>query len=158
MLKLPSPRVAFESPWSQLLATQIAVGQSFLEAFAVWPRQVNPQSEEEPPDDELWSSPNSIVLELRTMRVRAFADPDRTGSGKGNRALIVAPFALHHASITDFAPGFSLVEALGESGLKIYVTDWRSPTHHSDAPAYSSQTSTLAQFPVFRKDFVRFCR
>jgi hypothetical protein len=57
------------------------------------------------------------------MRVRTFAGPDRTGSGKGNHALIVAPFALHHASIPDFSPGFSLVEALGKNDLKIYVTD-----------------------------------
>ena len=41
--------------------------------------------------------------------------------------LICAPFALHRATIADFAPGHSLVRALRGAGLsRICVTDWLS--------------------------------
>jgi poly(3-hydroxyalkanoate) synthetase len=71
-----------------------------------------------------WATPHQVRLELPTMRLRDFSR--RSGE---RTTLICGPFALHGANVVDFAPGFSLVEALQECGLaRICVTDWRSAT------------------------------
>jgi poly(3-hydroxyalkanoate) synthetase len=69
-----------------------------------------------------WTTPNQIVLDLRSVRLRDFAvAPD------GPATLVCAPFALHGASIADFAPRHSLVAALTGAGLgRVFVADWRS--------------------------------
>lgn len=71
-----------------------------------------------------WTTPNTIALELATMRLR---DCSRTRSGVP--ALVCAPYALHRALIADFAPGHSVVQSLHDGGIdRIYLTDWRSAT------------------------------
>jgi poly(3-hydroxyalkanoate) synthetase len=71
-----------------------------------------------------WATPNTIALELKTMRLRDFS----TAAG-GVPTLVCAPFALHRASVADLAPGHSLVAALRKAGLRrLFVTDWRSAT------------------------------
>jgi pimeloyl-ACP methyl ester carboxylesterase len=71
-----------------------------------------------------WATANSVALELQTMRLRDFATEPH-----GAPTLVCAPFALHGATVADFAPGHSLVEALHLEGLsRVYVTDWRSAT------------------------------
>lgn len=59
------------------------------------------------------------------MRLRRFA-----GRRVAARpVLICAPFALHGATIADFAKGHSLIEALQRGGIgPMYVTEWRSAT------------------------------
>ena len=78
------------------------------------------RTEEKP--EPSWATPNKIVLDLATVRLRDFSTrPD------GVPTLVCAPYALHGATIADFAPGHSLVETLRESGLhRVYVTEWRS--------------------------------
>jgi poly(3-hydroxyalkanoate) synthetase len=69
-----------------------------------------------------WTTPHRVVLELATLRLRDFSH-----GSDGVPTLVCAPYALHGATITDFAPGHSLVEALRESGpRRVCVTDWRS--------------------------------
>jgi len=71
-----------------------------------------------------WSTANSVALELSSMRLREFS----TGT-QGQPTLVCAPYALHGATIADFAPGHSLVEVLRRAGLsRVFVTDWRSAT------------------------------
>jgi poly(3-hydroxyalkanoate) synthetase len=72
----------------------------------------------------LWTTSNTVALELASMRLRSFStDTD------GLATLICAPYALHGATIADFAPGHSVVEALCQGGLsRVFVTDWRSAT------------------------------
>ncbi|WFU68567.1 alpha/beta fold hydrolase [Bradyrhizobium sp. CB2312] len=71
-----------------------------------------------------WTTPNSVALELATMRLR---DCSRTRSGQP--ALVCAPYALHRALIADFAPGHSVVQSLQSGGIdRVYLTDWRSAT------------------------------
>src|SRR5580704_8936904 len=71
-----------------------------------------------------WTTSNTVALELASMRLRNFS----TDTG-GLATLICAPYALHRASIADFAPGHSVVEALCQGGLsRIFVTDWRPAT------------------------------
>lgn len=71
-----------------------------------------------------WTTANKVALELASMRLRDFS----TGSD-GPATLICAPYALHRATIADFAPAHSIVETLCRSGLsRVFVTDWRSAT------------------------------
>lgn len=69
-----------------------------------------------------WTSPNSVTLELNTMRLRDFSS-----RRAGHPVLVCAPYALHGALIADFAPAHSIVEALRCGGHdRVYLTDWRS--------------------------------
>jgi len=74
------------------------------------------------PREPRWTTPNRVALELPSMRLREFsADDDDIAT------LVCAPLALHDATLTDFAPGHSLVAALQMAGLRnLFVTDWRS--------------------------------
>jgi poly(3-hydroxyalkanoate) synthetase len=82
--------------------------------------QPKPRNEDPLP----WATPNKVALELSSMRLRDFSH-----AGTGHPVLVCAPYALHSASITDLAPGHSLVEALHHTGLdRVFVTDWRSAT------------------------------
>jgi poly(3-hydroxybutyrate) depolymerase len=69
-----------------------------------------------------WATTNRVILELPCVHLREFCADDHVVP-----ALICAPFALHRATIADFAPGHSLVRALRGAGLShICVTDWLS--------------------------------
>ncbi len=71
-----------------------------------------------------WATPNTIALELNTVRLRDFST-----AKDGVATLLCAPFALHGAAVADVAPGHSLVVALRDAGLRrLFVTDWRSAT------------------------------
>lgn len=65
---------------------------------------------------------------------------------QGQTTLICAPYALHRATVADFAPGHSVVEALRLGGLsRVFVTDWRSATPEM---RYFSIDSYLADLNV----------
>ena len=64
------------------------------------------------PAEPAWTTRNSIRLELPTMRVREFFRAPTSNPA----TLIIAPFALHGATIADFAPGHSIVEMLQHAG------------------------------------------
>jgi len=69
-----------------------------------------------------WTTPNSVVLELTSVRLRDFST-----APEGVPTLVCAPFALHGATIADFAPRHSLVVALQGAGLtRVLVTEWCS--------------------------------
>jgi poly(3-hydroxybutyrate) depolymerase len=71
-----------------------------------------------------WATPNTIALELKTVRLRDFSTVK-----DGVPTLLCAPFALHGAAVADLAPGHSLVATLRDAGLRrLFVTDWRSAT------------------------------
>jgi poly(3-hydroxybutyrate) depolymerase len=100
--------------WPALLAA--SVGEAIAASLAA-PR-AKPAGERRP----AWATPHRVRLELATMQLRDFF----AGEG-GVATLVCAPFALHGATIADFARGHSVVEALREGGVgRIDVTDWRS--------------------------------
>jgi poly(3-hydroxyalkanoate) synthetase len=67
-----------------------------------------------------------VRLELSTMRLIQQREPTDTHAPP---TLIVAPFAVHEASIADFAVGHSLSRALAEGGAGfLAVTWWKSAT------------------------------
>ena len=103
-----------------LEATRLA-----LQGYAQWFGDQNsaPRSVPEPP--LAWTTPNTVALQLQSMRLRQFSQ----GAATQSPVLICAPYALHSALIADFAPGHSLVEALQTHGMgRVYVSDWRSAT------------------------------
>ena len=70
-------------------------------------------------------------LDLPTMLLRDAGDPraDRRGTGSAVPTLIVAPFALHDATIADFDATHSLVRILGGASLQpLALTQWKSAT------------------------------
>src|SRR5829696_4759666 len=67
----------------------------------------------EPLVEPAWTTRNSIRLELASMRVREFSSAETSKPA----TLILAPFALHGATIADFAPGHSIVETLQHAGV-----------------------------------------
>lgn len=74
--------------------------------------------------DEGWATPHQVSLQLDSVVLRDFS-----AAPAGPATLICAPYALHRATIADFAPGHSLVAALREAGLaRLFVADWRSAT------------------------------
>ena len=76
------------------------------------------------PTEPAWATPNTIALELNSVRLRDFSS-----AKDGVATLLCAPFALHGAAVADVTSGHSLVAALRDAGLRrLFVTDWRSAT------------------------------
>src|SRR5258707_10277121 len=67
-----------------------------------------------------WTTSNTVALELASMRLRNFS----TGTG-GLPAILFAPYSLHAATISDFAPGHSAVEGVCPGGFwRVIVPSW----------------------------------
>lgn len=116
--KLPSGAASPHDPMQWSLAAM-----KFASDAMFW--WLDQASERGAPDDQpplSWTTPNSVALELTTMRLRDFSR-----SRSGRPVLICGPYALHSTLIADFAPGHSIIERLQQSGHeRIFLTDWRS--------------------------------
>ena len=108
--------------WPALMAEQASkFAASMAQEFAKLATAAEPA---EPRAEPEWATPNKVSLELATVRLRDFST-----APEGVATLVCAPFALHGATIADFAPRHSLVAALQAAGLpRVFVTDWRSAT------------------------------
>jgi poly(3-hydroxyalkanoate) synthetase len=72
-----------------------------------------------------FTTPNSVRLDLPTMRLRDFSSP----GCKGVPVLVEGPFTLHGTTIADYAPGHSLIRVLRDQGRDhVFLTDWKSAT------------------------------
>src|SRR5581483_3287854 len=60
-----------------------------------------------------WPTAHTVAAELPSMRLRDFSR-----SAAGPATIICAPFALHGATVADFAAGHSVVERLLGEGLQ----------------------------------------
>ena len=101
----------------------VAAGEAIASSFEQFARYLSgAQIEAAETGERLWATSHRLRLELGTMKLRDFSTTET-----GIAALICAPFALHCATIADFAPGHSVVGALRNGGIgRVYVTDWRS--------------------------------
>ncbi|WP_181705781.1 alpha/beta fold hydrolase [Chthonobacter rhizosphaerae] len=71
-----------------------------------------------------WATPHAVRLALPSLRLR-----DYSAEPAGPPTLVVAPYALHHATLADFAPGHSLMQTLRSAGLtNLFLAEWRSAT------------------------------
>jgi poly(3-hydroxyalkanoate) synthetase len=70
-----------------------------------------------------WASPNRVVLDLHTLRLRDFS------GGAGPPVLVLPPYAGHTSSIADFHKDQSLIATLLAGGCQsVFATDWKSAT------------------------------
>jgi poly(3-hydroxyalkanoate) synthetase len=108
--------------WPLLAAASVSqASASFLNEIA---QGIAHRGDRPAPPPPSWTTHNAVALELPSMRLRDFS-----ARPNGQAVLICAPYALHGATIADFAPGHSVVEALRGTGLdRVLVTDWRSAT------------------------------
>ncbi|NVO15192.1 MAG: poly(3-hydroxyalkanoate) synthetase [Rhodoplanes sp.] len=96
-----------------------------------------------------WTTPNTIVLELPTLSLRDFSSPGQPADTRPT--LICAPYALHGATVADFAPGHSLVEVLRACGRRnLHLAEWRSAT---PGMRYFSIDTLLADLNVAVDEF-----
>lgn len=72
-----------------------------------------------------WSTPNFIIYEHQTLRLRHFPNMDMTAK---RPVLILPPQAGHHANIADYSADQSLVRVFHRYGFDVYVTEWLSAT------------------------------
>lgn len=117
MQPLPFP---FTVMWPLIVASEVVAAQADGFARMMAAATSAPSTGAKPE----WTSANHVRLDLPTMELRDFS----TGRD-GTATLICAPFALHGATLADFAEGHSVVQTLGRHGCKrLFVTDWRSAT------------------------------
>ena len=110
-----------DRPQDDTLLWPFAAAKLAMDACFWWLERGPPEQEE---STLPWTTPNTVALELATMRLR-----DCTRTRSGQPALVCAPYALHRALIADFAAGHSVVQSLQNGGIgRIYLTDWRSAT------------------------------
>jgi poly(3-hydroxybutyrate) depolymerase len=105
-----------------------------------------------------FASPNKIVIELHTMRLRDFSR-DATDEVP---TVIDAPYAGHTAVIADFYSGQSLVQTLLANGLsRVFVTDWKSATLEMkdyDIDNYLAEINVCVDELGGRVNFVGLCQ
>jgi len=120
MAKQPFPSIAFL--WPALAAASAGqMASALADELVRLAGAVAPPAEVAEP---LWTTCNRVALELPTMLLRDFS-----GESDGVPQLVCVPFALHQATIADFAAGHSLIAALRAQGLsRLFLTDWRSAT------------------------------
>ena len=98
-----------------------------LDVSGPWGRDFDPAAlTSAAPDVSALPALGRLRLELPTM---ALVEQRAAATGAATPVLIVAPYAIHDASIADFAPGHSLAEALQAAGTSmIAATFWKSAT------------------------------
>ncbi len=129
----PSPSLArkyeHSVPAFWPLALLAEMGEEGLEIFK---RNLEFAEEIEKEELELkpvWATPNDVLLDLNTLRLRDFSTPASRREKGVIPTIIVAPYAGHTSTIADYAPGQSLVETLQAGGIRrVLCTDWKSAT------------------------------
>jgi poly(3-hydroxybutyrate) depolymerase len=137
------PTLPFWLPCMWPLLAAGYVGEAALRTFG---QPILEDESSEPVGPEpCWATPHEVRLELSTLRVLEFShDQDDLPT------LVVAPFALHGATLTDLAPGHSLVECLLDEGLgRVCVMECKSAT---SSMRYFSIDSYLADMAVAVQD------
>lgn len=115
----------FRLPWLWPLISAAAMRRVAAAGFDTVAQLLVADERAVPPQPAFdWATAHVVALELPSMRLRDFSQ-----SNTGPATIICAPFALHGATVADFAPGHSLVERLLREGRRhLFVTDWRSAT------------------------------
>jgi len=121
------PRQEHSLPWFWPLAAAIELGEEGMTLFQDNLRYVAEAEKIAAPPKPEWATPNRVLMDCDTMRLRDFA---AAAEGVNELpVLIAAPYAGHSATIADYDKGQSLVETLLGCGLKrVLVTDWKSAT------------------------------
>ncbi len=125
--------------WLLPMAAAIATARSLVDGTEQILRDFSGGSEASRQSIE-WVTPNNVVREFSTMRLRDFS----IGPRAGVPVLIEAPFAIHDAGIINIAEGHSLVAAfLKHDRRGVFVTDWKSGTPALSGLSIDSYISDL---------------
>jgi len=73
-----------------------------------------------------WATPNNIIYEHQTLRLRHF--PNKRDTSAKRPVLILPPQAGHHSNLADYSPAQSLVRVFQRYGYDVYVCHWLSAT------------------------------
>ena len=110
------------------------------------------------PPPARFASPNEILLELDTLRLRDYS----AASAKGIATLVDAPYAGHSAVIADYHKGQSLIETLLANGLeRVLLTDWKSATKEMkdfDIDSYLAEINVCVDDLGGRVNLVGLCQ
>ena len=121
------PRQEHSVPWFWPLAAEIELAGEGMRLFADNLKFAAEAATLAAPPPPQWATPNRVLLDLDTMRLRDFSRP--THGAEATPVLVDAPYAGHSSTIADFDKGQSLVETLLASGLeRVLVTDWKGAT------------------------------
>ncbi|MGE5416697.1 MAG: alpha/beta fold hydrolase [Acidobacteriota bacterium] len=112
-----SPHAAFMEYWLRLCEPLMGDAKRF-RYFDILNRVETPEV--------TWSTPNNIIYEHQTLRLRHF--PNRRDAGDKRPVLILPPQAGHHSCLADYSPAQSLVRVFQSYGFDVYVTEWLSAT------------------------------
>jgi poly(3-hydroxybutyrate) depolymerase len=120
---------------------------------------LRPQPEPKSQPEAVWATPNEIVLQLDSARLRRFGPaPKRQGP---RPVLVCAPFALHDARIADLCEGHSLVATLRAGGGPVYLVEWLSAGKTQAfrrIDDYLSDLNVMVDEIGTRCDFVGLCQ
>ena len=148
-----SPSMAFL--WPALAA--LSVGEMASEFAEQWVRFAGVAEPSASVVGPTWSTENQVTLELPTMRLRDFSSHTT-----GYPTLVCAPFALHQATVADFAPGHSLMAALRAEGVsRLLLTQWRSASTQMQffsIDTYLSDLNVAVDELGGQVDFVGLCQ
>ena len=154
------PRQEHSIPWFWPLAAGIELGEAGIRLFRDNLEFVAELAKIEYSLEPTWATANRVVRELDTMRVRSFSSPSR--ARKRAPAVVVAPYAGHSATITDFASGQSLVQTLQAAGLgRVLVTDWKSATEsmrNYDIDKYLAELNVVVDDLGTRTHLIGLCQ
>jgi poly(3-hydroxybutyrate) depolymerase len=117
-----APRQEHSVPWFWPFAAAIELEEEGTRLFRQNVEFLAEAGELAAPPEPGWATPNRIVLDLDTMKLRDFG-------GQGDPVLVDAPYAGHSSTIADYAKGQSLVETLlaARSG-RVLAADWKPAT------------------------------
>lgn len=112
--------------------------------------------------EPVWATPNAVLYDLDTMRLRDFSDAAARRDPGVTPTVIDAPYAGHHATIADYARGQSLVETLLANGVRrVLCTDWKSATDRMkdyDIDIYLAEINAVADDLGGRINLVGLCQ
>ncbi|MGB0086092.1 MAG: alpha/beta fold hydrolase [Rhodomicrobiaceae bacterium] len=122
---MTTPRIEHSVPWFWPLAAAIEMGSEGLRLFQENARYLGEAKKLVAPPQPEWATPNRVILELDTMRLRDFSAAG--ADAKSAPVIIDPPYAGHSSTIADYAKGQSLVETLNASRVKrVLVMDWKN--------------------------------
>jgi len=109
-------------PWFWPLAAAIELEEEGTRLFRQNLEFLAEAGELAAPPEPAWTTPNGVLLELDTMRLRDFG-------GRGDPVLVDAPYAGHSSTIADYGKGQSLVATLlAARAGRVLATDWKPAT------------------------------
>ena len=115
-LQPKAPATEHSVPWFWPFAATIELEEEGMRLYRQNVEFLAEAGELAAPPEPKWATPNRVVLELDSMRLREF------GASGGEPVLIDAPYAGHSSTIADYAKGQSLVETL-LTAASVYILE-----------------------------------